>query len=66
VLIKSRRRRAGFEPSRTTSCCTTATARDLALFTYRSRRRPLYPFDRRERRVRGRRPGEGDDAPVLG
>jgi microcystin degradation protein MlrC len=49
VLIKSRQHfRAGFEPiARHIVLCDGdgCTSSDLALFTYRNRRRPLYPFD---------------------
>ena len=49
VLIKSRQHfRAGFEPiARHIVLCDGdgCTSSDLALFTYRNRRRPLYPFE---------------------
>jgi microcystin degradation protein MlrC len=49
VLIKSRQHfRAGFEPiARHIVMCDGdgVTSSDLALFSYRNRRRPLYPFD---------------------
>jgi microcystin degradation protein MlrC len=49
VLIKSRQHfRAGFEPiARHIVLCDGegVTSSDLALFTYKNRRRPLYPFE---------------------
>ena len=49
VLIKSRQHfRAGFEPiARHIVMCDGdgCTSSDLRLFTYRNRRRPLYPFE---------------------
>ena len=51
VLIKSRQHfRAGFEPiARHIVLCDGdgVTSSDLGLFTYRNRRRPLYPFEQR-------------------
>jgi microcystin degradation protein MlrC len=50
VLIKSRQHfRAGFEPiARHIVMCDGdgVSSSDLALFDYRKRRRPLYPFER--------------------
>jgi microcystin degradation protein MlrC len=50
VLIKSRQHfRAGFEPiARHIVLCDGdgVTSSDLRLFTYRNRRRPLFPFER--------------------